>query len=96
MTTFSPAPPKSDFMVETYRKALEANSAYMKATGLPSLLNPMWHANTMDDFRDKHGHTPAFFSLPRLIAQYHGESGLELFKAVLQIKNAIRLMEANQ
>lgn len=85
--------PKSEFMSRLSRQALERNSEYMSATGLPSLLCPMWIGKTLEALRAKHGATPAFFNVPRLIGFFYGEQALELFNAVMQLKNAIRLLE---
>lgn len=88
--------PQNDLLSQTTRKLLERNSEYMTATDLPSLLCPMWPAKTLDEFRAKHGPTPAFFDIPKLIGYHHGEKALELYNAVMQIKRAIRVLEAQK
>jgi hypothetical protein len=88
--------PQSEVMHDLSRKLLERNSEYMTATGLPSLLCPMWVLKTLDTFRAKHGPTPAFFDIPKLIGYHHGEKALELYNAVMQIKRAIRVLEAQK
>lgn len=88
--------PQNDLLSQTTRKLLERNSQFMQATELPSLLCPMWVPKTLDTFRAKQGPTPAFFDIPKLIGYHPGEEGLELYNAVMQIKRAIRVLEAQK
>lgn len=88
--------PQNEFMSRTSRTLLERNSQFMQATELPSLLNPMWYLNVMKVIRQRHGETPAFVGLPDLIRRHYGENAFELYTAVLQLKNAIRQLEAAQ
>lgn len=88
--------PQNDLLSQTSRKLLERNIQFMQATELPSLLNPMWYLNVMRVLRQRHGETPAFASLPDLIRHYYGQDILEIYDAVFQLKQAIRLMGGNQ
>lgn len=87
---------ETDLLIVAKARQLEINSEYMAETGLPTLLTPMWHAITMRAIRAQHGTTEPGFDIKRLIGVHYGEKALELFLGVLQIKNAIRLMEDMQ
>jgi len=88
--------PQNDLLSQTSRKLLERNSQFMQATELPSLLNPMWYLNVMSVLRFRHGETPAFAKMPDLIGHHYGDEAKELFNAVFQLKQAIRLMGGHQ
>lgn len=93
MITVQPKPPKSEVLKRAQDRLALRCAEFADLTGLPALNGPMWHANTMQALRAKHGQTPAFFNVPRLIGFYYGEQALELFNCVMQLKNAIRLFE---
>ena len=93
MIAIKPKPPKSKVLTHAQERLAIRCAQFMELTGLPSLNGPMWHANAMKAIRAKHGQTPAFFNLPKLIGHLYGEPALELFNSVMQLKNAIRLLE---
>lgn len=93
MITVQPKPPKSEVLKRAQDRLALRCAEFADLTGLPALNGPMWHANTLKALRDKHGSTPAFFNVPRLIGFYYGEQALELFNAVMQLKNVVRLFE---
>lgn len=93
MIAIKPKPPKSKVLTHAQERLFVRCAEFMELTGLPSLNGPMWHANTLKAIRAKHGQTPAFFNLPKLIGHLYGERALELFNCVMQLKNTIRLLE---
>ena len=93
MIAIKPKPPKSEVLKRAQDRLALRCAEFADLTGLPALNGPMWHANTLKALRDKHGATPAFYNIPRLIGFFYGEQALELFNAVMQLKNAIRLLE---
>lgn len=93
MIALKPKPPKSKVLTHAQERLAIRCAEFMELTGLPSLNGPMWHANALKAIRAKHGATPAFFNLPKLIGHIYGEQALELFNSVMQLKNMIRLLE---
>lgn len=93
MIAIKPKPPKSKVLTHAQERLAIRCAEFMELTGLPSLNGPMWHANTLKAIRAKHGQTPAFFNLPKLIGHIYGERALELFNSIMQLKNTIRLLE---